>query len=100
MKITESNCLTRANENVIEGIIQMSLEYWQAWGINHHARKPVPVFVYPQDKYFLPNVLSEPLLVQLCAVPMRSIIGYQGGETVTSLFISPLQEAARSELAP
>lgn len=77
----------------------MSLEYWQAWGINHCARKPVPVFVHPQDKEFLPNVSSEPPLVQLCAVHMHSIVGYQGGETVTSFFISPLQGAESSEVA-
>lgn len=40
----------RANQNlkaIIEDIIQMTLEYWQVWGINHLAGQPVPASDHP-----------------------------------------------------
>lgn len=37
-------------KHIHEGIIQMSLEYWQAWSINHLSRMSVPVFVHPKGK--------------------------------------------------
>jgi len=39
-----------------KGIVQMPLEHWQAWGINHITRKPVPVFDQSHGKEILPNI--------------------------------------------
>ena len=43
----------------------MRLKHWQAWGIDHLSRKPDPMFDHPLGKEMLPNVQSEPPLVQL-----------------------------------
>lgn len=34
----------------------MPLEYWQAQGIKHLPRKPVPVFEHPLGKDIFPNI--------------------------------------------
>lgn len=47
----------RANwtlKHITKGIIQTSLECWQARGIEHLARKSVSVFDHPQGKQFCP----------------------------------------------
>ncbi|KAK4816063.1 hypothetical protein QYF61_011071 [Mycteria americana] len=49
----------------IKGIVQMPLKHWQAWGIDHLSRKPVPGFDHPLGKEMLPKVQSEPPLAQL-----------------------------------
>ena len=43
-------------KHAIKGIVQMPLKHWQAWGIDHLSRKPVPVFDHPLGKEMLPNV--------------------------------------------
>ena len=72
-------------KHVIEGVIQIPLEHWQTWGINHPARKPVPVSDHPHNTDILPNVQSEPPLVLLCAIPSCSISS-QGAQVGTSFF--------------
>lgn len=60
----------RANQNIkhiIEGIIQMPLRPWQAWGI---SRKPLPVFDQPHGKEIFPNIQFEPTLAQISAIPL------------------------------
>lgn len=47
--------------HVIEGTAQMPVEHWQALGINHVSRKPVPGFD-PNVQMVWPNVQPEPLL--------------------------------------
>ena len=37
----------------------MPLKHWQAWGIDHLSRKPVPMFDHPLSKEMLPNVQSD-----------------------------------------
>ena len=74
----------------------MPLKHWQAWGINHLSRKPVPVFDHPLCKEMLPNVKFKPPLMQLWTIPTRPVNGYQGEELSTSLSTSPPQEAAES----
>jgi len=43
----------------IKGIVQMPLKHWQAWGIDHLFRKPVPVFGHSLYKEMLPNIQSK-----------------------------------------
>lgn len=43
----------------------MPLKHWQAWGINHFSRKPVPGFDHPLGKETLPNVDFEPSLTDV-----------------------------------
>jgi len=50
---------------VVKGIVQTPLKHWQAWGINHLSRKPVPVSDHPLSKGMLPNVWSKPPMRQL-----------------------------------
>lgn len=62
----------RANQElqrVNEGIVQVPVEHWQAWGINHLSEKPVTVFDCPHGNKMFPNVWSKPPLAQLCAIP-------------------------------
>ena len=80
----------------VKGILQMPLKQWQAWGIDHLSRKHVPVLDHRLGKEVLPNVQSEPPLVQLWAIPTLPVTGYQGEELSTSLSTSPPQEAAES----
>lgn len=35
---------SQKSKHVVEGVIQMHLEYWQACGISHHSRNPVLLF--------------------------------------------------------
>ena len=72
----------------------MLLKHQTAWGIDHLSRKPVPAFVHPLGKEKLPNVKSEPPLMQVWTLPMHPITGYQGEEIITSLSTSPPQKAA------
>jgi len=51
--------------HVIKGIVQTPLKHRQDWGINHLSRKPVSVLDHALGKEMLPNVQSEPSLVQL-----------------------------------
>lgn len=37
------------------GHCPMFLEHWQAWGINHFIKKPVPVFYFHTEDFFFPN---------------------------------------------
>lgn len=53
-----------------EGIIQVSLEHLQAWGINLFARNLDPVFDQPHGKFFH-HIQSEHPVAQLCAIPMH-----------------------------
>lgn len=46
----------------------MALKHWQAWGSNHFTGKPVPVSDHCHCKYIFPNIQSEHLLVQFCAI--------------------------------
>lgn len=50
----------------------MTLKHWQVWGINH-SRKPVPMFDHHLGKEILPNVKSEPPLMQLWTIPMVNV---------------------------
>lgn len=56
--------------HVIEGIIQMPLRHWQAWGI---SRKPLPVLDRPHCKEVFPNIRFEPTLAQISAIPLSYI---------------------------
>lgn len=47
-----------------------------------------------------PNVQSEPLLTQLCTVPLHSVISYQGEETDTSPSASPPHNIVESNEVP
>jgi len=44
----------------IKGILQMLLKHWQAWGINHLSRNPVPMFDHPFGKEMFPQVKFKP----------------------------------------
>lgn len=50
---------------VANGIFQKLLEHWQAGGISHLSREPVPVFDHSLSKEMLPNIKSKPPLAQL-----------------------------------
>lgn len=50
--------------------VQKPLKHWQAWGIHHLPRVPVPVF-----EEILPNVQSEPALEQFWTIPTSPISG-------------------------
>lgn len=50
---------------IIKSIVQMLLNHWQAWGINHLFRQPVPVFGHPIDKEMIPNVQFNPPLLNI-----------------------------------
>ena len=79
----------------------MLLEHWQAWGIDHLSRKPVPVLDNPLSEEMFPHVQPEPPWVQLWTIPMCPVPGSQGEELSTSLSMSSPQEAAGSnEVAP
>ena len=79
----------------------MPLKHWQAWGIDHLYRKPVPVFDHPLGKQTLPNVQSKPPLAQLWTIPTRPNTGSPGEEISTSLSLSAPQEAVESnEVTP
>lgn len=82
-------------KHVNEGIIQIPLEHWQASGINHPARKPVPVSDHPHNTDIFPNLQSEPPLLLLCAVPSCSISS-QGAEVGTSFSTFLPQEVTMS----
>lgn len=56
---------------VIEGIIQMPLRHWQAWGT---SRKPLPVLDHPHGKEIFPNIRFEPTLAQISAIPLCYIL--------------------------
>lgn len=49
-------------------------------------------FHHPHSKEIFLNIQSEPLLAQLCIIPMNPVISYKGEETGTSLSILPPQE--------
>jgi len=66
------------------------------WGIDHLSRKPVPVFDRPLGEEMLPNVTSEPPLMQVGTIPTCPITGSQGEDLSTSLSTSSPQEAAES----
>lgn len=53
----------------MEGIVQIALEHWQAWGINHLSWKPVAVFDHPHGRKWFRNICSES--VPLCS-PVQS----------------------------
>lgn len=38
-------------KHATEGIIQMLLEHWQAWGISHLTKRPVPLFDHNHGKH-------------------------------------------------
>ena len=79
----------------------MSFKHWQAWGIKHLSRKPVPGFDHPFCEEMLPNIQSEPPLTQLWTITKHPITGSQGQEFSTVLSTSPPLEAAESnEVAP
>ena len=52
-------------KHVVQAIVQMPLQHWQAWSINHLSRKPGAVFDHPFSKEMLPIVQSKP---PLCSV--------------------------------
>lgn len=52
----------------------MTLEHWHAWASTTSLEKPVPLFDHP---HIFPNVKTEHLLEQLCAISMCPIIGSQ-----------------------
>jgi len=87
--------------HIIKGIVQMPLKHWQAWGIDHLSRKPVPMFAHPLGKEMLPNVQSEHPLTQLWAIPTCSITGSQGEElSVTFLLRNPCWNRAHCRVFP
>lgn len=73
-----SSGLTKSLKHVIEGIIQMSLEHCQAWGINHLSIKPVAVFDHPHGKKIFPNAQPDSLLEGLC-LSQASYSWFSGG---------------------
>ena len=78
----------------------MPLKPWQAWGIDHLSRKPVPAFDHPLGKEVLPDVQSKPPLAQLWTIPTHPVTGYQE-ESSAPPSPRPLQDAAEScEVAP
>jgi len=83
-------------KHVIKGIVQMPFKHWQALGIDHLSRKPVPGFDRPLCKEMLLNVQSEPPWAQLWTIPTRPIAGSQGEELSTSPSACPPQEAVES----
>ena len=88
----------RSNQKLkhIKGIIQMPLEHWQAWGIKHPSRKPIPGYDKPHGKEIISNIQSEPPLLHLWTIPVPHIVVYKGDETGMSLPTSSPQEVAES----
>lgn len=81
---------------LFKGITKMPLKHCLAWGINCLAKKPAPVFDCPHSKQISPSVQFEPLLAQLCAIPVHPTSANQGAETGASLCASPPQGEAES----
>lgn len=82
----------QANQvKAVKGNVQTPLKHWQAWGIDHLPRAPVPEF-----EEMFPNVQSEPALEQLWAIPTHPISRLQGEKLSTSLPTSLPQRAMRS----
>lgn len=75
----------------------MPQEHRLAWGINHFARKPVAVVNHPNSKDTVPDIQSEPHLLQLGSLAAHLLIDSQGEETITSLPASPPQEVVESK---
>jgi len=84
------------SKHVVKDIVQMSPKHWQAWGIDHLSRKPVPVSDHSLGKEMFPHVQSEPPFVQLWTIPMGLITGSQGEELSTFLSTSLPHEAGES----
>ena len=51
-------------------IVQLSLEHWETWSINHRSRKPVPVFDHPHSTEIFPNAQTDPPQAQLFTIPI------------------------------
>lgn len=82
----------QANQvKAVKGNVQTPLKHWQAWGIDHLPRAPVPEF-----EEMFPNVQSEPALEQLWAIPTHPISRLQGEKLSTSLPTSLPQRAVES----
>lgn len=76
-EIMKSNCLT------LSGLIKVKAYYWghclnASWTQGNQSLHSKACSV----KDFFPNDHSEPPLAQLCAIPSRSITGYQGEEPI------------------
>lgn len=53
-------------KHINEGIAPVTLEHWQAQGINHLSRKTSPVSEHPHATEMFPSAPSDPPLVALC----------------------------------
>ena len=53
-------------KHINEGIVQMPVEHWQAWGINQLSKKSVPEFSHPHGKEMFQAAQSDPPLAVLC----------------------------------
>lgn len=67
-------------KHTTEGIVLMPLGQWQASGLNHFSRKPVPVFGHPLRNKMLSNVKSEPPFMQLWSIAVCPVTGYKRGD--------------------
>lgn len=65
-------------EYINEGIVLAPLQHWQAWGIVHLPRKPLPVFDCTHSTEIFHQIQSETSLVQLCTIPLHPVLGDQG----------------------
>ena len=74
--------------------VRMPLKHWQ--GIDHLSREPVPVFDHALGEEMLPNVQSKHPMVQLWAIPVCPIAGYQEEEISTTHSTSPFHEVIES----
>lgn len=64
-------------------IIQITLEHWQAYGINHLFTTPILVFDHPHSKDFFLNIQFEP--PWHCLVPFLCILALVSGEKRSTL---------------
>lgn len=72
-------------KNIIKGTVQTPLKHRQAQDIYHLFRKPVSVFDNSVGKEIIPNVQSEPSLMQFRTIPTHPTTGSQGEELSTAL---------------
>jgi len=78
----------------------MVFEHLQGWGLHHCPGQPGPTPDRSSSKEIVPNIQSEPPLMQLEAIASRPITGYLGEETNPRLTITSFQVAVESEKVP
>ena len=80
-----------------EGIVQMPLAHWQAWGINQVSRKPVPVFEHSPSAEMSPSVRSQ---LPLYGIPTHPV-SYEGEKRLSPPSLLPLlQKFSRAMRLP